>query len=78
MAGEEKNGGSKIDKVIKKVLSNERVIEGYTITEIADQLGIPFPTARWHLETLESEGSVTFTRIGRAKVFKLREEQSQE
>ncbi len=61
-----------LDEMIEEALKNAPKIEGYTVKQIAEITGVPWPTARWHLELLEARGVVDHYDIGRAKVYYLK------
>jgi predicted ArsR family transcriptional regulator len=61
-----------LDEMIEEALKNAPKIEGYTVKQIAEIIGVPWPTARWHLELLEARGVVEHYDIGRAKVYYLK------
>jgi len=61
-----------LDEAIKEALEEAPKIEGYTIKQIAELTGTPWPTTRWHLELLEARGAVEHFEIGRAKVYSLK------
>lgn len=63
---------SKLDEKIRKVLSRAPIIEGYTVKQVADLVGEPWPTIRWHLEMMEARELVDYIEVGRAKVFHLK------
>lgn len=70
-------GGSKkkkitLDEMIEEALEKAPKIEGYTVKQIAEITGAPWPTARWHLELLEARGTVEHFNLGRAKVYSLK------
>jgi len=58
--------------MIEEALKNAPKIEGYSVKQIAEIIGVPWPTARWHLELLEAKGVVDHYNIGRAKVYYLK------
>jgi len=62
----------KLDEMIEEALKNAPKIEGYTVKQIAEIIGAPWPTTRWHLELLEARGVVGHYNIGRAKVYFLK------
>ncbi len=45
-----------VDEEIEKVLADAPTIEGYTVKQLAEEIGAPWPTTRWHLELLEPRG----------------------
>lgn len=60
-----------IDQDIKRVLERAPEFTGYTIKELAKIMDQPWPTTRWHLERLSSQGEVKYREVGRAKLYSL-------
>ncbi|MBI5253410.1 MAG: hypothetical protein HY930_03310 [Euryarchaeota archaeon] len=61
-----------LDDIIEEALRNAPKIEGYTIKQLAEITGTPWPTTRWHLELLEARGAIEHFEVGRAKLYSLR------
>lgn len=61
-----------LDAIIEEALVNAPKIEGYTIKQLAEVTGTPWPTTRWHLELLEARGTVKHFEVGRAKLYSLK------
>lgn len=61
-----------IDELIQEALKNAPKIEGYTIKQLAEITGTPWPTTRWHLELLEARGVVEHFKLGKAKIYRLK------
>ena len=59
------------DEQIEVALTDAPVITGLTIQQVADVTGSSWPTAKKHLKELEGRGAVSHTQIGRAKVYRL-------
>lgn len=63
-----------LDKILEESLKDAPKIEGYTIKQLAEITETPWPTTRWHLESLEAKGVVDYTAIGRAKLYYLKKQ----
>ena len=61
-----------LDELLEEELKKAPKIEGYTISQLSELLGVPWPTTRWHLELLEARGVVEHFEIGRAKIYSLK------
>ena len=67
-----KNEKKPLDELLEGELKNAPKIEGYTVKQLAEITGTPWPTTRWHLELLEARGTVEHYNIGRAKLYSLK------
>jgi len=61
-----------LDELLEEELENAPEIKGYTVKQLAEITGTPWPTTRWHLELLEARGTVEHFNIGRAKLYSLK------
>ena len=56
---------------ILQALEKPPIYEGFTVKKLSNEIKMPQPTARWHLEILEASGKVESFTIGKTKLFKL-------
>ena len=69
----EKNDKDRLDYMIMDALADAPEINGFTIKDLAEATDTPWPTTRWHLEVLEGRGIVEHDKIGKAKVYRLKD-----
>ena len=55
---------------IFKALRNPPIRKGFTVRELSEELHMPSPTARWHLELLEASGEIDSSYVGKSKLYK--------
>lgn len=72
MKKKSRNKKKTLDELLEEELKNAPRIEGYTVKQLAEITGTPWPTTRWHLELLEARGTVEHYNIGRAKLYSLK------
>ena len=63
-----------LDEQIEVALENAPVIKGLTIQQVTDITDSSWPTAKKHLGELEGRGAVSHTQLGRAKVYRLKDD----
>jgi predicted transcriptional regulator len=70
MSEKEKDKIKKLQEKILNAMNDPPVYAGFTIKELAKEIDLPEPTARWNLEILEASGRLQSARIGKTKLFK--------
>jgi DNA-binding transcriptional ArsR family regulator len=60
------------DELLLDTLKGAPTIKGYSITQLAELIGIPWSTASWNMARLEKADKVEFIDVGTARIYRLK------